>query len=48
MNNMDIEKGQIISADNNVYYEEKRRIGNTFAFWYRKGEPMIVIGPHCK
>jgi hypothetical protein len=22
-------------------------IGNVYAFWYVKNQPMIVIGPHC-
>lgn len=26
-----------------------KRLGNTFAFWYNKeGDPLILIGPHCK
>ena len=25
-----------------------KRIGNTWAFFFYKGEPLIVIGPHCK
>jgi len=24
-----------------------RRFGKTYPFFFRKGEPMIVIGPHC-
>jgi hypothetical protein len=23
-------------------------IGNVYAFWYVRNQPMIVIGPHCK
>jgi hypothetical protein len=47
--NIDIEKAVTIGEElfNSIKYEEKRRIGNTFAFWYIKGEPLIVIGPHC-
>jgi hypothetical protein len=26
----------------------KRRFGKTFTFLFKNGEPMIVIGPHCK
>ena len=36
----------------NNFFEErvinKRRFGKTFPFFFRNGEPMIVIGPHCK
>ena len=23
------------------------KIGNCYAFWYKNGEPLITIGPHC-
>ncbi len=26
---------------------QKRKIGNLYTFFYRNGEPLIVIGPHC-
>jgi hypothetical protein len=25
----------------------QRRLGNMFAFFYRNGEPLFVVGPHC-
>jgi hypothetical protein len=26
-----------------------KKLGNTYSFWYNKrGEPLFVIGPHCK
>jgi hypothetical protein len=25
----------------------QRRLGNMFAFLYKNGEPLLVIGPHC-
>jgi hypothetical protein len=39
--------------DNNILDSEnfiisRRRFGKTFTFLFRKGEPLIVIGPHCK
>ena len=24
------------------------KFGHTWAFWYKNGEPVIIIGPHCK
>jgi hypothetical protein len=32
----------------NISYSYKR-LGNTFSFWYNKeGQPLFIIGPHCK
>jgi hypothetical protein len=49
---MDIEKDMIINKDKftgtHVSSYEPNRIGNTFAYWYKDGEPRIIIGPHCK
>lgn len=47
---MKIEKDNFL--DNNTFYNKnliisKRRFGKTFPFLFRKGEPIIVIGPHC-
>jgi hypothetical protein len=25
----------------------QRRLGNMYAFFYKAGEPLFVIGPHC-
>ena len=48
---LNIEKESIINKSNfnkNINIEDKRRLGNTFAFFYKNGEPKIIIGPHCK
>ncbi len=26
---------------------KKRKIGYLYAFYYKNGEPMILVGPHC-
>ena len=41
--NIDIEK----NSKNSLYQLKCRRFGNTFPFWFKNGEPIIVIGPHC-
>ncbi len=28
--------------------EEPCKIGNSFVFWYKNGDPIFTIGPHCK
>ena len=28
-------------------FEKKRKIGNMFAFCYKRGQPIILIGPQC-
>lgn len=47
----DIEKDIRINKDkymgNIIGHTQPRRLGNTFAFMYKNGEPRIVIGPHC-
>jgi hypothetical protein len=49
IDSIDVEKDVIINKDQQLYkYDERNRIGNMFVFWYRNGEPRIVIGPHCK
>jgi hypothetical protein len=43
-----LNKEEYIGSNYQIKYEERRRIGNMFAFWYKNGEPIILIGPHCK
>jgi hypothetical protein len=44
-----IEKEQTINTDKILHQSQPRRIGNMHVFMYDKfGEPLIVIGPHCK
>ena len=45
-NNKDIEKGNQNLLEKRLY--NKRRFGKTCPFLFRDGEPLIVIGPHCK
>ena len=42
-----ISKDEFLSGNHKIKYEERRRIGNMWAFWYKNGEPKILIGPHC-
>ncbi len=47
---INVEKENILNKDR--YYEigvdrQPWKIGNTFAFCYKKGDPIFVIGPHC-
>jgi len=49
---INLEKENILYKDS--YYEvssnpgkEQRKIGNTYAFCYKNGDPLIIIGPHC-
>lgn len=42
-NKIDIEKNTCINKKIN----NTRRFGNTFPLFFRDGEPLIVIGPHC-
>ena len=45
---LDIEKDIHINKDTiRQKLSEKRRIGNVCAFFYKDGEPRIIIGPHC-
>jgi hypothetical protein len=47
---LDIEKDINVNKDKflgHVIEKEPRRLGNTFAFFYKNGEPKIIIGPHC-
>ena len=49
--NSEIEKDIYLNRDNftSTYsMKNPRRLGNTFAFWYKNSEPRIIIGPHCK
>jgi hypothetical protein len=50
LKNNDIEKPYMIGTitNNLIKYDEKRYVGHMFAFWYKKGDPVILIGPHCK
>jgi hypothetical protein len=43
-----LNKEEYVGSNYPIKYEERRRIGNMFAFWYKDGEPSILIGPHCK
>ena len=36
-----------IFIDDIVHNERPRKVGNCFALWYRNGDPLITIGPHC-
>ena len=47
---INVEKENILHKDN--YFdikqiEEPRKIGNLFALYYKNGDPLIIIGPHC-
>lgn len=47
----DIEKDIPLNKDNFLGIrreDEPRRLGNTWAFFYKNGEPRVIIGPHCK
>ena len=44
---LNIEKDVVINKDNYIRYYQPKKIGNVFAFWYKNGEPKIIIGPHC-
>lgn len=46
-NNNNIEKGNQNLIEGNNRIISRRRFGKTFPFCFSKGEPMIVIGPHC-
>ena len=45
------EKNQMLNDDIILDSKEKfifyKKIGNIFSFLYFKGEPLVVIGPHC-
>ena len=45
-----IEKDKIYHSDkiygNDIKDQTPFRVGNTYALFYRKGEPLIIIGPH--
>lgn len=43
-----LNKEEYIGTNYEIKYEERPRIGSMFAFWYKNGEPIILIGPHCK
>lgn len=36
-----------IFIDDIVHNKRPRKVGNCFALWYRNGDPLITIGPHC-
>jgi hypothetical protein len=46
-------KGTLIETSGETIYGRDIRIqkpaciGNVYAFWYVKNQPMIIIGPHC-
>ena len=46
-----VEKEKIYNSDqifgNHIKSKSPRRLGNTIALFYFKGEPLIIIGPHC-
>jgi len=49
----DIEKNIIIEKpihlqSANITKPNLYKFGYTWAFWYKDGEPLIIIGPHCK
>jgi hypothetical protein len=44
---LNIEKDVVLNKDNYIRYDQPKKIGNVFAFWYKNGEPKIIIGPHC-
>ena len=51
LNDFKIEKEMNFNQD--MFYgnpsskKNPRKIGNTFAFMYKNGDPRILIGPHC-
>lgn len=51
MSDMKIEKEMNFNTDtfygNSLSKKNPRRLGNTYAFMYENGEPIIIIGPHC-
>jgi hypothetical protein len=48
--NKDIERDIYITQEKLSAQPGNNRkvLGNTFAFWYKNSEPRIIIGPHCK
>jgi hypothetical protein len=40
-----VNKKLFIENDSTPY--NQRKIGNTFLFLFKNGNPLIVIGPHC-
>ena len=52
---INVEKENILSKHS--YYDDAkydnnenvnpRKLGNTFAYWYKNGEPSLIIGPDC-
>lgn len=44
-----IEKDITLQKGNMIDYPQHNRIGNMYVWMYdKKGEPLIIIGPHCK
>ncbi len=45
---LDVEMDAKISKEDLLKnFEQKRKIGHIYSFFYKDGEPLIVIGPHC-
>jgi hypothetical protein len=47
-NLLDVSKGLNTLYGRDINIKNPLRIGNVFAMFYIKDQPMIIIGPHCK